>query len=64
MDGKMKPTDEFKLAKKFNKLALVIFCILIIGFNLVFWAISAREYVKAPESFVDKDMMGHYGYNH
>ena len=51
-DKEIKNLKAMKRARKLNNFAKVVFAILILLFNLVFWTIAIREYNKPADEYI------------
>ena len=51
--GSFDEEDELASAKKINKGGRVLFMLIILTFNLIFWLIALSEYVKSPEEYLN-----------
>ena len=51
-DEEIKNSKAMKRARKLNNFAKIVFAILILLFNLVFWTIAIREYNKPADEYI------------
>ena len=51
-DKEIKNSKAMKRARKLNNFAKIVFAILILLFNLVFWTIAVREYNKPADEYI------------
>ena len=51
-ESDLDPEEYLKIAHRANTLAKIVFAVLIITFNIVFWYIAITEQMKKPESFL------------
>ena len=51
-DQDRKDTNALKSARKLNNIAKVVFAILIVFFNLVFWTIALREHNRPANDYI------------
>ena len=51
-DEQIKNFKAMKSARKLNNFAKIVFAILILLFNLVFWTIAIREYNKPADEYI------------
>ena len=51
-DDEIKNSKAMKRARKLNNFAKIVFAILILLFNLVFWTIAIREYNKPADEYI------------
>ena len=52
MDEKQDKKENLKVAAKLNNWAKVVFAIVIVLFNVIFWTVAFREYVKPSREYL------------
>ena len=51
-EDEMKNSKAMQRARKLNNFARILFAILILLFNLFFWTVAIREYIKPAEEYI------------
>ncbi len=49
--------DAQKKATKFNDFAKVVYLVVVISFNVAFWSVAMREYMRPAEEFLNENVL-------